>query len=225
MQTQRMLDTNTATTRLLLLCGAIAGPVFTVAWLLEEIGRADYDPLLHPISSLAIGAAGWTQAANFWVTGLLVLGFAVGLRRRLAGPAGSKWAPLLIGLIGVGLIGAGCFVTAPLNGYPPGTPLLPTHYGVVGRLHRLFSAFVFLGLPGACWVFARRFGSWGERGWARFSASMGIAFVLLFVITSLGFGQIGGLEHYAGLLQRITLTVGWAWLTPLAVHVLSAPAR
>ena len=34
-------------------------------------------------------------------------------------------APTLVGLAGIGLIGAGIFVTDPLNGYPPGTPLIP----------------------------------------------------------------------------------------------------
>ncbi len=71
-----------------------------------------------------------------------------------------------------------------MNGYPPGTPNLPLQYSLPGRLHRLFSAFVFLGLPNACFVFARLFARWGERSWANYSVITGIAFVVMFIITS-----------------------------------------
>jgi hypothetical membrane protein len=225
MQSKSVLYTSDMTTRLLLLCGAIAGLFFTVAWMVEGSTRADYDPLRHPISSLAIGEYGWTQVATFMITGLLTLAFAVALRRVLPSGSGSTWGPRLIGIIAIGLIGAGIFVTDPLNGYPPGTPDLPLQYSLAGRLHRLFSAFVFLGLPIACFVFARRFTEQGERGWRIYSLVTGFAFVVMFVITSIGFGQVAPLAEYAGLLQRITLTIGWAWLSLLAVSMLKAPTE
>lgn len=209
-----------AKTKSLLLCGALAGPLFTVAWMLEGATRVGYDPLRHPISSLAIGELGWTQTATFLITGLLTLAFAFGLRRALQPRGGSTRAPLLIAIIGIGLLGAGFFVTDPMNGYPPGTPLLPLQYSVPGRLHRLFSALVFLGLPIACFVFVRFFARWGERRWATYSVVTGIAFVVMFIVTSAGFAQVEGLVNYAGLFQRITLTIGWAWLTLLAVYML-----
>jgi hypothetical protein len=218
------LRTRDGLTKALLACGAAAGPVFTLAWWAAGATRADYDPLRHPISSLAIGEQGWTQTASFFVTGLLVLAFALGLRR-LGGPGGSKWAPRLIGLMGIGLLGAGLFVTDPMNGYPPGTPLLSFDVTLTGRLHRLFSAFVFLGLPGACFVFARLFNRRGKRGWALYSALTGAAFIGLFVATSAGFAQAAGLADSAGLLQRLTLTVGWAWTTLLAAWLLMAQAE
>jgi hypothetical protein len=218
-QSGRTREGREGLTKALLACGAIAGPVFTLVWLAAGAARADYDPLRHPISSLAIGEQGWTQTASFFVTGLLVLAFAVGLRRRLSGPGGSRWGPRLIGLMAIGLLGAGLFVTDPLNGYPPGTPDFSLEYTLTGRLHRLFSAFVFLGLPGACFVFARFFNRSGRRGWALYSVVTGIAFIVLFVITSAGFAQAAGLADVAGLFQRITLTVGWAWVTALAVFL------
>lgn len=210
------------TTKWLLVCGASAGPLFTAAWIVEGATRADYNPLRHPISSLAIGEPGWTQTASFMITGLLTLAFALGLRRIFQSRSGSTWGPRLVGIIAIGLLGAGIFVTDPLNGYPPGTPDLPLQYSLPGRLHRLFSAFVFLGLPIACFVFARHFTRWGERGWAIYSVITGIAFVVMFVVTSVGFAQVAGLAEYAGLLQRVTLTIGWAWLTLLAVYILKA---
>jgi hypothetical protein len=218
------LYTSDVITKVLLVCGAIAGPLFIVAWIVEGATRANYDPLRHPISSLSIGGFGWTQTANFIVTGLLTLAFAFGLRPTLQSRGGSTWGQLLIGAIAIGLLGAGIFVTDPMNGYPPGTPNLPLQYSVSGRLHRLFSAFVFLGFPIACFVFARLFARWGERRWAIYSVVTGIAFVVMFIVTSAGFAQVEGLVDYAGLFQRITLTTGWVWLTLLAFYMLKAPS-
>jgi len=96
---------------------------------------------------------------------------------------------------------------------------------VAGRLHRLFSALVFLGMPVACFVLARRFAKWGECGWAIYSIVTGLAFLLAFVLASAGFVQADGLADFAGLFQRMTLTIGWAWLTLLAVYLLKAPSE
>jgi hypothetical protein len=225
MPSNSVLYANDMKTKVLLICGAIAGPLFTLAWIVEGATRADYNPLRHPISSLSIGDAGWTQATTFIVTGLLMLAFAFGLRRIPQIRAGTTWGPLLIGAIGIGLFGAGLFVTDPMNGYPPGTPDLLLQYSLLGRLHRLFSALVFLGLPGACFVFARLFGRWGERRWSIYSLVTGIAFLVMFIVTSAGFAQVEGLVNYAGLFQRITLTIGWAWLTLLPLFLLNAPEK
>jgi hypothetical protein len=216
---------NSKVTNALLTCGVLAGPLFTVIWLVAGATRASYDPLRHPISSLAIGELGWTQTANFFITGLLTLAFAFGLRRRLQSPGGSTWGPRLIAVIAIGLLGAGFFVTDPLNGYPPGTPDFSLEVTLPGRLHRLFSAFVFLGLPIGCFVFARFFTRQGQRRWAIYSMITGVAFIVMFVITSAGFAQVQGLVNYAGLFQRITLTTGWAWLTLLVIYMLKTPAE
>jgi hypothetical protein len=106
-----------------------------------------------------------------------------------------------------------------VSGYPPGTPDAHREYSRPGALHDLFSAFVFIGLPAACFVFARRFAGWGERGWAIYSAVTGVAFVVAFFLTSAGFAQNERLVDLAGLLQRITITIGWGWLSLLAVHL------
>jgi Protein of unknown function (DUF998) len=111
--------TKTIKTKTLLLCGAIAGPLFVAAFLIEGATRASYDPLRHPVSSLAFGDSGWTQRTNFLITGLLTLAFAVGLRRALRTLGGSTWGPLLVGAYAIGLLGAGIFVADPMNGYPP----------------------------------------------------------------------------------------------------------
>ena len=220
MQSTHTLRAGDSYTKWLLICGVIAGPLFTIAWFLQGLARADYDPMRHPISSLSLGEYGWIQAVNFFVIGILTFAFALGLHNSLQSRGGSKWGPILIALIGIGFIGAGLFVTDPMNGYPPGTPALPIQFTLVGRLHRLFSAFFFLGLPGACFVLARLFAKNGENTWATYSRITGVAFLIMFVITTLGFSQVAGLVDYAGLLQRITVTIGLAWLTLLPLYLL-----
>ena len=77
-------------TKTLLACGVVAGPLFVFGFLVEGATRAAYDPLRHPVSSLALGDRGWTQTANFLVAGFLTLVFAVGLRRARASPVRKK---------------------------------------------------------------------------------------------------------------------------------------
>jgi hypothetical protein len=109
--------------------------------------RSGYDATRMPISLLAVGRDGWTQIANFVVCGVLVVAFAVGLHLALEG-RGARWGPMLFGLIGIGLIGAGPFATDPGLGYPPAGQAEPgpTFHG---HLHDVFSAFVFAGFPAA----------------------------------------------------------------------------
>jgi hypothetical protein len=45
----------------LLVCRAVAGPLFVVAFLAEGVTRADYDALQQPVSALALGKWGWTN--------------------------------------------------------------------------------------------------------------------------------------------------------------------
>src|SRR5918998_980221 len=85
-----------------LLAGALAGPLFLGAFLVEGAYRAGYDPMRHPISSLALGRTGWVQIASFLVSGMLTLAFAVGLRRTLRPGPGAAAGPLLVAGWGVG---------------------------------------------------------------------------------------------------------------------------
>lgn len=225
MQSKAVLSTNAGLTKALLVCGIAAGPLFTLAWLVEGATRANYDPLRYPISSLSIGDSGRMQIATFIITGVLTLAFAIGLWRVLR-PSGAVWGPGLVGLVGIGLMGAGVFVTDPLNGYPLGTPLIPTERTTHGILHDLFGVPFFLGLPITGLVFARHFARRGQRGWAAYSAISGITMFAVFFVARLslrpGFEDLAGLF---GLFQRITVTIGWVWLTLLAIHMRRAPSE
>jgi hypothetical protein len=165
------------------------------------------------------------QTANFVVTGLLMLAFAVGLWREFRPPEGSTWGSLLVGFWAIGLLGAGIFVTDPVSGYPPGTAVVVQH-SWHGALHDLFSLLGFVALAAACFVFGRWFATRGERGWATYSAVTGVIFAVAFVLSSAGFAQTEVLMELAGLFQRVAVTVGSGWLTLLAVYFLrSSPER
>lgn len=206
-------------TRLLLLCGALAGPLFITIWFVMGILRAHYDPMRHPISALSLGEFGWTQVANFIITGLLTLALAFGLRNAHQLRGGSIWAAILIGVVGIGFIGSGFFTTDPLNGYPPGTPVMLLPPTFIGSLHLLFASFI-VGLPSACIVLAQIFAAKGERNWAVYSRMTAITFIIVYMIGMAGFLQVEGLSNYAGLYQRISVVIGLTWMTLLPIYLL-----
>jgi hypothetical protein len=196
----------------LFLGGAIAGPLFVIAFLVEGAVKPDYDPMRHPVSSLALGPFGWTQTAVFLVAGLLTVAFAAGLAR-LPG-ARRKVGAILIGVWGAGLAGAGAFVTDPVSGSPPGTPALPEPLTTSGALHDLFSVPAFFALGAACFVLSAGAG----RRWAVFSVLSGAAVLGAFFLSGVGFQQTEPFVDVAGLWQRVSLTLGWTWITALALR-------
>ncbi len=131
----------------------------------------------------------------------------------------SRWGPLLLGGIAISLLGAGVFITDPVSGYPPGTEPRPP-YSWHGALHDGISVLAFLGWPAACFVFTRVFFRRGERGFAWYSLLTGLLFLGGFVLTSQGFAQVPGLVDIGGLLQRVTIVIGWTWTTLLALRLL-----
>ncbi|WP_344593738.1 DUF998 domain-containing protein [Actinomadura vinacea] len=199
--------------RTLLLCGAIAGPLFTLIYLAEGATRADYDPLRHPVSSLALGERGWLQILNFLLAAALTMAFAVGVHRS---SQRSAWGPLLIGLWATGLLGAGIFVADPIGGYPLGTPdrlPQPTTHGV---LHDYLSLAGFIALTAACFVSARS----GPPLWRLCCGLSALGFATAMVVSSVTFGQAGDQGDLAGLFQRIAITIAWSWQALLAFRFL-----
>ena len=206
-------------TRLLLICGALAGPLFTVIWFITGLTRANYDPMRHPISALALGESGWIQVANFFLTGMSALALAYGLQMALQSLGGSKGVFILFYMVAIGFLGTAFFATDPMSGYPLGTPAMLIPPTIIGSLHLLFASFIF-GLPIACFVFARLFATQGKHNWAAYSRVTAIAFIIIYLIGMAGFLQVEGLVNYAGLFQRISTTIGLAWLTLFPLYLL-----
>jgi hypothetical membrane protein len=216
-------------TRMLLLLG-IAGPVlFVVVFLVAGATRAGYDATRQFISLLSLGNGGWLQATNFIVGGVLIAGFGIGLRRAWAGGRGTRsaaaWTPRLIVFVGLGLMLCGIFVTDPAQGYPPGAPAgLPTSVSWHAGLHYLGALIVFVGLPAAMWIAARRAPSANARTWAAYSLASGILMIGGWLATFVLAGPDGTLA-IAGLLQRIAVVAGFQWLVATAVIELGRAGR
>ena len=196
----------------LLLCAGIASPiVFVTSFVIQGSMRPGYDPLRHPVSALSLGPGGWVQMVTFWVTGLLVLAFAVALRRAGLG----RTVPILFAVVGAGLVGAGFFACDPISGYPIGSQI-PAPRTAHGITHDLFSTPVFTVLPAAMIVMARQFRRAGDRTWAWISATAAAIFFACFVLAAIGFDQNAVLVGSAGLWQRLALIIGLGWLALLA---------
>lgn len=211
-------------TRSLLACG-LAPALFVAVVLVEGAIRPGYDPLHHFGSELSLGSSGWMQVTNFIGTGLLVLGFAAGMRRALGSGRGSVAAPILTAVFGVTLIVAGIFPTDPKPGYPPGTTGTTAATTVPGIIHDLNALPCFTALTAAVLVLAVRFaGEPGRRGWVSCSLTIALAVAVTFVLSGVLFSQAaaaGTLDtSYHGLVQRFTITLGFGWLSVIALLLL-----
>lgn len=201
------------TTRALLACGVVAGPLFLIVVLAQALTREGFDLTRHPLSLLSLGPGGWIQISNFVVTGILLVAFAAGIRRALRGARAGTWGPLLVGACGVGLAAAGVFTADPVLGFPPGSApaASPSWHSL---LHLV--AFV-VGVPSlaaACGVFARRFAALGQAGWAAYSAAVAACIVAAIVLSLSGAG-------FGVSVLYVAVLLGWTWIPALAGSLLA----
>ncbi len=190
-------------------CGGVGALLFTVTYLLEGITRPGYDAWQQPISALSLGPGGWVQQVNFVVFGILLVLSAVGWYRVLTPERGAIWFPVLQGISGLCLMGAGVFSMDPFPGYPPGAALPAAT--VHGTLHMLFAWALILTLVVGCFALATLF--WrvpGWRGWAVYSVITGVLILIfweLFVESATG--------PLGGLVERLSAGSHALWLFAL----------
>ena len=191
-------------TATLLACGAVAGPLFLVVVFVQAFTRAGFDITRHPPSLLSLGEGGWIQVANFVGCGLLFIAGAAGLRRASAG----RWGPILVALIGIGMIVGGLFSADAGLGFPAGAPAgQPTTMSWHAMLHLTGFGIGYTALVGACFVFARRY-------W--YSAIVGALTAACFVYV------MSGLSHGNLLALWFALVVGWTWMSIIPARLLAA---
>lgn len=204
----------------LLVCGAVAGPLYLVVGLVQAFARPGFGIRRHDLSLLANGDLGWIQIANFLVSGLLVVAGAVGMRRALATGRGRTWGPLLVGIYGIGLVGAGFFTADPALGFPPGTPADAHAVSWHGLLHFTFGGVGFLALIAGCFVLGRRFAAERKRGWAAYSVVTGVVFFLAFVGIVAGSGNGWTILGF-----WIGVVLAWSWITALSTRLAVQESR
>ncbi|HLZ59912.1 MAG TPA: DUF998 domain-containing protein [Ktedonosporobacter sp.] len=207
-------------TRTLLFCGVVAGPIYIIVGATEMFTRPGFDPTRHDLSLMSNGDLGWIHISMFILTGLLTIAGAVGMRRALAGGRGGTWGPLLLGLYGLGLIGAGFFVADPALGFPPGTPADAHTVSWHGLMHFVSGAIGFIGLIAACFVLARRFAAQKLRGWAVYSVATGVIFFAAFVGIAVGSSAAGAIAKFVILAFTAAVVIGWAWVSAISWKLL-----
>ena len=215
MQTATSLAISGRRTRTLLAFGVIAGPLYILVALIQALTRQGFDITHHDVSLLSNGHLGWIQITNFLVSGLLVISGAIGMRQALQSGPGRVWGPLLVGIYGLGLIGAGIFVADPMHGFPPGTPADANTISWHGLLHFISGGVGFLGLIGACFVFARRFAALGHRVWAVYSIATGVVFLAAFLGIASGSAQPWSVIGF-----WIGVVLAWTWISASGVRMM-----
>ena len=211
-------------TRVLLLCSVIAGPLYVIVGVIETFTRPGYDPTRHDLSLMSNGDWGWIHISLLILTGLLTIAGAVGMRRVLRGGRGGTWGPLLLGIYGLGLIGAGFFTADPALGFPPGTPADAHAISWHGLLHFICGGIGFLGLIAACFVFARRFAAQRQRGWAAYCVATGVIYLAAFAGIAVGSNSVGVITTVVILAFSVAVVLGWAWVSAMAAKLLSERA-
>ena len=211
-------------TRVLLLCGVVAGPLYVIVGVIEMLTRPGFDPTRHDLSLMSNGDWGWIHISLLILTGLLTIAGAVGMRRVLRGGRGGTWGPLLLGIYGLGLIGAGFFTADPALGFPPGTPADAHAISWHGLLHFICGGIGFLGLIAACFVFARRFAAQRQRGWVAYSVATGVIYLAAFAGIAVGSNSVGVITTIVILAFSVAVVLGWAWVSAMAAKLLSERA-
>ncbi|MBC7878134.1 MAG: DUF998 domain-containing protein [Anaerolineales bacterium] len=178
--------------------------------LIQAFTRPGFDITRHALSLLSNGDLGWIHVTNLVVSGLLVMIGAVGMRRALDG-RGKTWGPLLVGVYGLSLIGAGIFKADPAMGFPSGTPEGATILSNHGLLHFISGGLGFLALIAACFVFAHRFNSLHQKGWAAYSIFTGVIFLASFIGIASGSGNGWILLGF-----WIGVVLAWTWISLMA---------
>lgn len=203
------MPNQTLPTRALLACGAAAGPMYMMLTIAQALTRDGFDLRQHRLSWLTTGDLGWIHQANMVLVGLLVVLFAVGVRRVLRTDRGAVWGPRLLGLFGVAYIIGGMLRADPVAGFPPGTAPEMVHATWQGALQNISRGASSLLLIAASLVFAACFAAQGRRAWAWF---YGTAIPASFLALTAAGLAIGGNP-----VALAFLMTPWIWVTAVAV--------
>ncbi len=206
----------TPTTRALLACGIVAGPLYVAVTLVQALLREGFDFGQHRFTALTAGDLGWIHQANMVLVGVLTALLAAGVRRVMQTGPGATWGPRLLAGVGAAYAFGGLLTADPVAGFPAGTTpemVQTTWHGIAQNASRGVSTLLLLATS---LVVARGFAAAGQRGLALFyGASIPVVFAAL---SAVGFAI--GIQPAA----LAFLATPWIFVTALAVH-LSAVAE
>jgi hypothetical membrane protein len=205
------MENQTRSTRALLACGIVAGPVYVMVTMTQALTRDGFDLTRHRFTLLTTGDLGWIHQANMVLVGVLTVLLAVGVRQMMRTGRGAVWGPRLLGLVGAAYALGGVLRADPVAGFPPGTTpemVQTTWQGIVQNASRGAST---LALIATSLVIARWFAAEGHRGSAWFfGAAIPVVFAALTAV-----GSVVGIHPAA----PAFLATPWIWVAALAVHL------
>ncbi len=197
----------------LLMAGILAGPIWIIITYAQAFTREGFDLVRHPASLLSQGELGWLQVAAFVIAGLLYLASAVGLRRALVG-IGRTWAPIMLGIFGLGMIMGGVFRADPALGFPPGTALgIPETVSLPGQIHGIAPILAFTALTICFFILARRDFKQGKLAVSWTSILVGVGAIVLSNIPAMTADMEAGIFNFIPL--WIGATVAFLWVSVL----------
>jgi Protein of unknown function (DUF998) len=171
-----------------MLAAGFGGLGFALVYLVLGALAPGYNALRDTISALEFTAFGLAQRTNFVIFGITACAFAVALRRELRAGRGAVSIPVMQCCSGVGIIGAGIFIDAPMH--------------LICDLIAFNSALLVL------FLFAWRFSSDGRwRGWTALS----IATALLMMALLTAFGIASHLGGPAGAFEKLATVARTCW--------------
>jgi hypothetical protein len=200
----------------LLVYGQVAGPIYIAIGVLEMLFREGFDTRRHALSLMANGEWGWIHSSMMVATGLLTIAGAAGMRRAMRGKPAGFLGPLLLGVYGLGVAGAGVFSADPALGFPPGTPLKGNVISTHGMMHFVCGGIGFAGLIAACLVFAWAFVRTGQTAWAVFSAVTGVIFFATFFGVATLSQRDDATRAAVTIAFSLAVALAWVWLSMLA---------
>jgi Protein of unknown function (DUF998) len=192
------IDTNRSKVQTAMLATGFGGIVFVMTFLVLGTIAPGYNALRETISALEFTTLGFAQRINFFIFGLMLLLFALALRRELGAGRGAVLIPVFQCLSGVGVAGAGVFIHEPLH--------------LVCDLIAFSSALLVL------FLFARRFSGdplW--KGWTAYS----ILTALLMMAFLTAFGVANHLGGPAGVFEKLASLTRTSWSVLLVWNLYS----
>ena len=214
----RVRDCSTSgnVTRSLLGYLALAGPFYVVVSLAQGLTRSGFSLARDEWSLLALGHEGWIQTLNLVLTGLMTIAGAVGARRVVPRTAsGGTWAPRLLAVYGLALIGAGLFRADPANGFPAGTRSEDSSsVSWHGALHLIVGSIGFVCLIAACFVIARSYARGGSNRAALASRVIGLVFIVAFAGIATGSSSVAVNVGFTA-----AVVASCVWLSAVAVDL------
>ncbi len=188
-------DRAAAVTRSMLGWGVVAGPFYLVFGLILALTRPGFDLGRDALSLLLLGDAGWLQALNLVLAGLMTVVAAVGLWRT---PGWSRTAAVLVGAYGLGLV-LSAFAAPDRPGSGTAT--------VGGILHLAFGGIGFVALGVAAIVAS----GWFRRRRSRSGAAWSLVAGILVIVAFVAGGALSAGPAGVALLW-VAVVAGWAWL-------------